>query len=117
MWAQLRSPRDWVRRPSHRVRVVLSAGQVTSCPSGSFPRVAGELGLDADDADGGVGELDGGSDAAEQSASGDGRENEIDVGKVFKDFEAAGALSGDDLLVVVGRDHDVAVISTPALRL
>ena len=70
-------------------------------------RVGGQLRLDADDARGGAGELDGGGDAAEESAAGDGREDEVAVGQVFENFEAAGALAGDDLLVVVGRDHDV----------
>ena len=32
-------------------------------------------------------------------------------GRCFDDFEAAGGLAGDDLLVVVGRDDDVAVLA------
>ena len=48
---------------------------------------------------------------AKQAAAGDGSEDEVDIGSDFDDFKAAGGLAGDDLLVVVGRNDDVAVLA------
>ncbi len=75
----------------------------------AFGGIGGEFGLDAEDLHVGAQALDGGGDAAEEASAGDGSEDEIDVGELFDDFEAAGGLAGDDLLVVVGRNDDVAV--------
>ncbi len=61
--------------------------------------------------------FDGGSDAAQQAAAGDGREDQIDIGKLLDDFEAAGSLAGDDLLVVIRRDDDVAMFAHEFFRL
>ncbi len=76
---------------------------------------AASSGSAAPDLDGGVaeagcgGEFDAGGDAGEQAAAGDGGEDEVDVGELLEDFEAAGGLAGDDVRVVVGRDDGVAV--------
>jgi hypothetical protein len=59
--------------------------------------------------------LDGRGDAAEQAAAGDRRQHQVHIGQGFDDFKAAGGLAGDDLLVVVGRNDDVAVLADQLL--
>ncbi len=77
----------------------------------AFGCVAGQLGFYAEDFGLRAELLDGGCDSAEQAAAADGGEDEIDFGEGLDDFKAAGGLAGDDLLVVVGRDDDVAVLA------
>ncbi len=106
------TPTLCVRSPSAIVRLVSSAGQVTISPvrklsavspasSGSTPKT---LCLRAQ-------LLDRRGHAAQQSAAGDGRQHEVDLGQRLHDFQPAGRLPGDDLLVVVGRNHDIAVFA------
>ena len=56
-------------------------------------------------------------DAAEQASAGTGDKHQVDVGKLLDNFKAAGGLAGDDLLVVVRRNHDIAVLRAPVPRL
>ena len=77
----------------------------------AFGGVAGQFRLDAVNLGLWAEPLDGGGDAGEQSAARDGDEDEVDAGQGFDDFETAGSLAGDDLLVVVGRDDDIAMLA------
>ncbi len=76
----------------------------------AFACVACQLGLDADDGDLGPLMLDGRGDAGEQAAARNRNEHEVHIGYVFENLETAGALAGDDGVIVVGRDHLVAVL-------
>jgi len=78
----------------------------------AFGGVAGQLGFDAEDSGLGANLLDGGGYSAEQAAAADGGEDEIDFGEGLYDFKAAGGLAGDDLLVVIRGNDDVAVLGT-----
>jgi len=81
-----------------------AGAEAFGCVAGQFRLDAVNLGLWAEP-------LDGGGDAGEQSAARDGDEDEVDAGQGFDDFETAGSLAGDDLLVVVGRDDDIAMLA------
>ena len=72
--------------------------------------VGGEFGFDADDFYFGIAELDGSGDAGDKASAADRGEDGFDVRQVFDDFEADGALSGDDVFVVVGRHDGVSVL-------
>src|SRR5690242_8046884 len=73
--------------------------------------IGGKFGFNADHIDFGVDLFDGGRDAADQAAATDGRDDSFDVGQFLKDFQSDGALTGDDLFVVVGRHNHVTVLS------
>jgi len=73
-------------------------------------RIGSEFGLDTDDLYFRIRQLDGGCYAGDEASAADGGENGFDVGEFIEDFEAYGALSGDDVFVVVGRDDDVSVV-------
>ena len=99
------------------VRLVSSAGQVTILPvrklsavspasSGSMPKTFA-CGLSC---------LTAAATPLSRPPPETGDEHEIDVGQLLDDLEAAGSLPRDDLLVVVGRDDDVAVLADQLLR-
>ena len=69
-----------------------------------------EFGFDADHLGFRPGEFDRGSDAADQSSAANWSKDGFDFRQVFEDLEADGALTGDDLFVVVGRHDYVAVL-------
>jgi len=58
----------------------------------------------------GIAELDGGRDAADQSAAADRDQHGFNVRQVFENFEANRALAGNDLFVIVGRHDRVTVL-------
>ncbi len=72
------------------------------------------LRLDADDADLGVGLLEGAGDAADEAAAADGDDDGFDVGDLLEQFEADGALAADDLGVVEGMDEGAALFDAAA---
>ncbi len=88
-------------------------GAPSDDPAGAetFGGVAGQLGFYAEDFGLRAELFDGGGDSREKAAAADGGENQVDFGEGFDDFKAAGGLAGDDLLVVVGGNDDVAVLA------
>ena len=79
-------------------------------------RIGGKFGLNANHLHIGIAQLDGGGDAADQSAAADRDKYGLDVRQVGEDFEADGSLAGNDLFVVVGRHDRVAVLGGQFLR-
>ena len=117
MWAKLRTPTLWVRRPSAIGTADKLGGPGNDCAGAkAFRRVAGQLRLYAEDLCLGTKLLDGRGHAAQQAAAGDGRENQVHIGEGFDDLQAAGGLAGDDLLVVIRRHDDVAVLTNELFR-
>ena len=115
-WAKVRRPSDWVRgavgdRPRHELRRPLHDPPALQ----RLARVGGELRLDPHDAGGRVHGPDRRRDAAGQPAATDRHEHGRQVRQRFGDLEAAGALAGDDPVVVVGRDDRQATLAGEAL--
>ena len=69
-----------------------------------------QFGFDADHLNVGPGQFDCSGDAADQAAAADWRKDGFHFRQVLEDFEADGALTGNDFFVVVGRHDDVAVL-------
>ena len=67
------------------------------------------LRLDADHANLGVGLFERAGDAADEPAAADGNDHGFQVGNLFQQFQADGALAGDDLRVVEGMDEGAAL--------
>ena len=80
-------------------------------------RVVGQFGLHANHLDPGILQFQTGRDSADQSAAADGTEDGFDVWQILQNFQRDGALSGDDLFVVVGRDDLVVVLLREFFRL
>ncbi len=80
-------------------------------------RVVGQFGLHANHLDLGIRNLQTGRDSADQPAAADGTEDGFDVWQILQNFQRDGALSGDDLFVVVGRDDLVVVLLREFFRL
>src|ERR1700677_120007 len=80
-------------------------------------RIGGEFGFNTNYFYIRIAELDGGGDAAEHASSTDRGQNGFDVRKIFENFEPHGALSGDDVLIVVRRDDDVSMSLSQLFRL
>jgi cytochrome c oxidase assembly factor CtaG len=97
------------------------AGHVRSRPAHDLParkRVAGigrEFRLDADDAGGRTECLERRGDPGGEPPSADGDQDGPDIGQVLGDLEADGPLSGDDPVVVVGRDDGQAALGRDRL--
>src|ERR1035437_155800 len=70
--------------------------------------------LDADDADSGIGLIERAGEAADEPAAADGDDDGFDVGDLLEQFEADGALAGDDLGVVEGVDEGAAFFNAAA---
>ncbi len=68
-----------------------------------------ELHLDADDLDRGLDVLGGDGDAANDPAAADRHDDAVEVGRVLEHLDADRALSGDDLVVVIGVDEKEAL--------
>ena len=78
--------------------MVASAGDGDGAPASRARDHGGQLlRLDADDADFGVGLLERAGDAADESAAADGHDDGFELGHLFEEFEADGALAGDDV--------------------
>jgi hypothetical protein len=78
----------------------------------AFRRVGGKFGLDSNDANIRASQFDGSSDAAQETASANRREDEVYLGELLEDFGAAGRLSGNDVGMVEGRHDGVAVFGS-----
>ena len=72
------------------------------------------LRLNADDADFGVGFFEGAGDAADEASAADGDDYGFNVGNLFEEFEADGALAGDDFGIVKGMDEGAAFFDAAA---
>ena len=93
------------------VWVTCSAGKSTILPARKLAWAsAASSGSTPITLHGGLAQFDGGGDAADHSATTDRNQYGFDVGQVFENFQSDGALSGDDLFVVVGRDDGVSVL-------
>ena len=73
-------------------------------------RVGSEFGFDTDDFHLGIRQLDGGGDAGDEASAADGSEDGFNFRKFLENFETNGALSGNDVFVVVGRHDDVSML-------
>src|SRR5215472_4927595 len=71
--------------------------------------IGGQFGFDPDDFDLRMTELDRGGNTGDEPSAADGGEDGRDFRYVFDDFESDGALTGNDLFIVVGWNHDVSV--------
>ncbi len=108
----LRLPTLCVRRPSAMVRLVSSAAHVTMEPARKLSAVsAGKLWLDADYFGLRTQLLHRCGHAAEQAAAGYRGNDEVHAGEVFDNLQAAGGLTGDDLLIVIRGNDDIAVLA------
>ena len=95
--------------------MVASAAMVTGCAGLAGAQHGGQLfRLDADDANFGIGLLEGAGDAADEAAAADGHDDGFDVGDLLEQFEADGALAGDDFGVVEGMDEGAALFDAAA---
>ena len=103
--ANVRTPSAWVRVPSAMVRDTWSAGQRHDLAAlEGVARVGGELGLDADHAGVGAQRPDRDRHPARQPAATDRDEDGGEVRQVLRDLEPDRPLTGDDPVVVEGRD-------------
>ena len=99
------------RRTAMPSAMVASAGMVTGVAGFAGAEHGGQaLGLNADDADLGIGFLEGAGDAADEAAAADGDDDGFEVGNLLEEFEADGALAGDDFGVVEGMDEGAALL-------
>ena len=60
---------------------------------------------DADDVDSGVGRLESKGDTTQQTATGQGDNDGVQIGKLLQQFQTDGSLSGDDDRVVIRMNH------------
>ena len=105
------------RRPSALVRIRSATSQVTIVPRDErLVGVGGQVGLDAEHLHLGPAGLDRGRHAGAEPAAADRDQHHLDVGQVLEDLEADGALAGDDVAMVVGRDQRQAPRRRPSLR-
>lgn len=72
------------------------------------------LGLNADHADAGIGFLEGTGDSADESAAPNGHDHGFNIRHLLEQFEADGALAGDDFRVVEGMDEGATLFEPPA---
>jgi hypothetical protein len=71
--------------------------------------VGGEFGFDPDHFDLGIGKLDRGGHPGDEPSAADRGKDGLDFREVFENFQSDGALTGNDLFIVVGRNNDVSV--------
>ncbi len=100
-----------MRRPSASVRVVCSA---VYCDDFALAqagrRVSRELRLYADDMALRTLLADRRCHTAQQSTAANRGKHEVNFGAIVEDLQPAGALTGDDRRIVIGRDDGVAVL-------
>src|SRR5579863_4386813 len=72
-------------------------------------RIGRKLGFDPDDVDGRLAEFNGCGNATDHASAAYRHQHGLDDRQIFQNFQADSALSGDDFLVVEGRDDGVAL--------
>ena len=72
-------------------------------------RVGSDLWFYANYLDRRLGELDGCSHATDHSSTPNRSQNHVNIRQIFKDFQPYRPLTGDDLLIIVGRNNHVSM--------